>query len=264
MNCNTTTNRIIATGDAMDYVATILGQEVGAEAWCSFSSFDTLIEPLFTKTGQVGTPMMLYLRRNETDAERTAQIDIRFADGTAERLVLLQGAFSETADYDRRWGEQPAFRNGDTYIYKTYYTTLTRGGYVRNYSICFDTAKRVSHWVAYPLTTNYLEPSVNRTNAWSYDPNDQLPAIPQSAQSDPTKTYGTGDARGHQCPSADRYSNRETNAMTFYAPNIMPQNYAFNGGIWVELENKIRSVRQLNRRDTLFVVTGTFFATDRT
>ncbi len=263
VNCNTTTNRIIATGDAMTYVATILGQEIG-DAWCSFSSFETLIEPVFTKTGSVGTPMNLYLRRNETDAERTAQINILFADGTSERLVLQQGAFSETADYDRRWGEQPAWRKSDTYIYKTYYTTLTRGGYVRNYSVCFDTEKRVSHWVAYPLTTNYLEPSITRTNAWSYDPNDQLPAIPQSAQSGPTKTYGTGDARGHQCPSADRYSNKETNAMTFYAPNIMPQNYKFNGDIWADLESKIREVYRMNRRDTLFVVTGTFFGNSKT
>ncbi|MCM1150516.1 MAG: DNA/RNA non-specific endonuclease [Alistipes sp.] len=259
----TTTNRIIATGDAMTFVATIVGQDVG-DAWCSFSSFDTSAEPQLSKSGQVGTPMNLYLLLNETDEVREALIHVVFADGTLSTLTLRQGAYSPTADYDRQWGEQPFYRNGDTYIYKTYYTTLVRGGYVRNYSICYDTEKRVSHWVAYPLTTNYLEPSLNRTNAWSYDPNDQLPAIPLEYQYNIRNSYGTGDARGHQCPSADRYSNAATNAMTFYSTNIMPQNYDFNGGIWADLESKIRSVRSTHRADTLFVVTGTYFADNRT
>ena len=263
VNCNTTTNRIITTGDAMTFVATILSQDVG-NAWCSFSSFDTSSEPQFSKSGHVGTPMNLYLLQNETDEARETFIRVTFAEGFVSDLVLRQGAFSPTADYDRQWGEQPYYRQNDTYIYKTYYTTLTRGGYVRNYSICFDTKKRVSHWVAYPLTTNYLEPSVNRTNAWSYDPNNQEPVIPIEYQFNVKNTYGTGDARGHQCPSADRYSNDATNAMTFYSTNIMPQNSKFNSGVWGDLEMKIRAVRQVNRRDTVFVVTGTYFADNRT
>lgn len=263
VTCNTTTNRILATGDAMTYVATILSQDAG-DAWCSFASFDTSAAPQLSKTGRVGMPMTVYLRRNESDEDRTATIETLFADGTLRRLSFTQQAYSETASYDRQWGEQPFYRENDTYIYKTYYTTLTRGGYVRNYSICFDIEKRVSHWVAYPLTTNYVTPNIGRTDAWSYDPNNQLPKILQSEQSDPTKTYGTGDARGHQLPSADRYSNRETNAMTFYATNIMPQNYKFNGGIWVQLESKVRENMQSNPSDTLFVVTGTYFAGNKT
>ncbi|MEZ3440076.1 DNA/RNA non-specific endonuclease [Alistipes sp.] len=262
VNCNTTSNRIIAVGDAMTFVATILSQDVG-DAWCSFSSFDTLIEPQFSKSGLVGVPMNLYLLRNETDQVREALIRVTFANGFSADLTLRQGAFSPTADFDRQWGEQPFFREGDTYIYKTYYTTLIRGGYVRNYSVCYDTQKRVSHWVAYPLTRNYVEPAVTRTNAWSYDPNTQLPEIPVQYQFNVANTYGTGDARGHQLPSADRYSNKETNAMTFYSTNIMPQNSDFNEGVWVDLENKIRDVRARNSRDTIFVVTGTYFAGNR-
>ncbi|MDE5623546.1 MAG: DNA/RNA non-specific endonuclease [Alistipes sp.] len=263
VNCNTTTNRIIATGEAMAFLASILSQGDG-DAWCSFSSFDTSAEPEFSKEGHVGIPMNLYLLQNQTDEAREALICVVFANGFSADLVLRQSAFSLHPDYDREWGEQPYFREDDAYIYKTYYTTLTRGGYVRNYSVCFDTGKRVSHWVAYPLTTNYISPMVARTNQWSYDPNDQLPVIPQSAQSDPTRTYGTGDARGHQCPSADRYSNDQTNAMTFYATNIMPQNYSFNGGIWADLENHIRDVRLRHTRDTIFIVTGTYFEGNRT
>ena len=107
----------------------------------------------------------------------------------------------------------------------------------------------------------YTTPSVGRTNAWSYDPNVQPPAIPESAQQYVEQGYGTGLARGHQCPSADRYSTVPTNEQTFYATNMMPQNGDFNSGIWGTLESK---VRENMVRDTLYVVTGTFFGDGRT
>lgn len=51
--------------------------------------------------------------------------------------------------------------------------------------------------------------------------------------------------------------------MTFYATNIMPQNYKFNSGSWGKLEIKMREwaplVSTRVRYDTLFVVTGTHF-----
>ena len=265
VNCNVTTNKLIATGDAMTFLATILSQGDG-DAWCSFSSFDTSAEPQLSKEGHVSIPMKLYLLRNQTDEAREALIRVVFANGFSADLVLRQGAFSPHPDYDRQWGEQPFFREDDAYIYKTYYTTLTRGGYVRNYSVCFDTGKRVSHWVAYPLTINYVTPNLGRPNPepWAYDPNKYLPAIPESAQAYILQGYGSGAVRGHQLPSADRYSTKETNAMTYYAVNIMPQNYDFNGGVWLELENKVRDNMTRNPSDTIFVVTGTYFGTGKT
>ena len=263
VNCETTTNRIVTVGEQSPFTARIVDQSGGDRAWCSFDPFFGDAEAVLEKSGTVGIPLQIYLSRNESDRERTATIVVAFSDKSATSLILRQLAYSSTAFFDRQWGEQPAYRENSSYIYKTYYTTLTRGGRVRNYSICFDTDKRVSHWVAYPLTTNYVEPSLSRTDAWSYDPNTQLPAIPQSAQSNVVQTFRSG-VRGHQCPSADRYSNKETNAMTFYATNIMPQNYDFNGGIWAQLEGKIRTAMQLHRQDTIFVVTGTYFGDGRT
>lgn len=263
VNWDTPKNRILVTGDAMTYEATIVWQE-GDETWCSFSSFTAASEPLLTKKGMVSIPMAIYLLPNEAETARSATVELVLADGTTKELSFTQRAFSETAWYDRQWGEQPAYLENDTYIYKTYFTTLTVGGYVRNYSICFDTEKRVSHWVAYPLTKNYVTPSFDRTDAWSYDPNDQLPVIPQSAQANVIQTYGTGDARGHQCPSADRYNTLATNKMTFYSTNIMPQNSRFNSGVWSTLEGKVRENMQRHPSDTVFVVTGTYFADNRT
>lgn len=52
--------------------------------------------------------------------------------------------------------------------------------------------------------------------------------------------------------------------MTYYAVNIMPQNGNFNGGVWLDLENKVRDNMTRNPSDTIFVVTGTYFASGRT
>lgn len=263
VDCNATTNRILATGSSMSFVATIVEQD-GDETWCAFDSFEPGATPRLSKEGQVGIPMTIYLLRNEVEQERTATIDVVFADATVRRLTFTQGAYSETAWYDRKWGEQPAYRENESYVYKTYFTDLKRGGHVRNFTVCFDTGKRVAHWAAYPLTLNYVSPAVDRTDKWAYDPNNQQPVIPQSAQANIIDYYGSGYARGHQVPSADRYSTIGTNEMTFYATNIMPQNGNFNGGVWGALESKIREVRSLHNADTIFVVTGTYFADNKT
>lgn len=262
VNCETTTDRIVTVGEQQPFAAAIVSQS-GDSAWCSFEPFASDASVVLEKSGTVGIPLIIYLSRNEGDEDRSATIVVGVSGQPVITLTLQQLAYSPTAFFDRRWGEQPAYRQNDTYIYKTYYTTLTRGGHVRNYSICFDKAKRVSHWVAYPLTTNYVEPSVARTNRWAYDPNNQQPVILQSEQSNVVRAFGPDAARGHQCPSADRYSNEATNAMTFYATNIMPQNHNFNEVIWAKLEKKIRDNMGFFRQDTIFVVTGTYFGNDR-
>lgn len=84
------------------------------------------------------------------------------------------------------------------------------------------------------------------------------PIIPQSKQANivGTKGFGSGYARGHMLPSADRYNTWNTNAQTCYATNIMVQDYDFNSASWGTLENKVRTKVCA---DTLFVVVGTLF-----
>lgn len=265
VNCNATSNFIITRGPAgMAYAATLAFD--GGEQWCSFESNTTVT------AGVVGQDLPLVLEENTSDRYRTAEITVTFSNGYSTLLQMWQmpAASREEADYQRSWGEQPAYRKGNDYIYKTYHTTLVTtnkylmGGVRRNYSICFDAANRVALWVAYPLHGCYTTPRAERSDAWSYDPNAQLPQIEQSQQANIVSTYGTGDARGHQCPSADRYNTAATNEMTFYATNIMPQNYDFNSGSWVRLETLIRNwapttVTEM-RYDTLYVVTGVYLS----
>ena len=259
VSSSTTTNKISTQGPSgITFEATIVSQGGDAE-WCSFD----LNKQVSSAGGNVGDPAYLYLDKNNSDDDRTARIDVTYTNGYSTSLTLTQRA-AGFIDYDRSWGEQPEYRSDDAYIYKTYFTTLFTGKYVRNYSICYDTQKKVSHWVAYPLHRSYTNPNTGRTNDWAYDPNNQLPVIPISDQQYIVETYRTGYVRGHQIPSADRYSTDATNAMTFYATNMMPQNGSFNGGIWGSLENGIRQNMLKMAKDTLYVVTGTHFADNRT
>ncbi|MBR2032321.1 MAG: DNA/RNA non-specific endonuclease [Alistipes sp.] len=222
---------------------------------------------LITKVGFVGKNFSVRFATNDTDKARTAIVRIEFSDGYTNTFTIKQLAKTENPDYDRAWGEQPAEKVGASLVYKTYYTTLSNNSRVRNFSICYDTEKLVAHWVAYPVHRAYLG-SQNRTNAWSFDDyyytqsgeatyKPTNPVIPQDKQQNIVSgAYGTGDQRGHMLPSATRLYDYNTNAQTFYATNMMPQNGDFNGGVWANLEGKVRGK---SCPDTLFVVTGTLF-----
>lgn len=222
--------------------------------WCSFSQSAKQV----SNSGKVGSNFTVYVDTNDTTSSRRGEIQIKFTDNYSVTLSFTQYGNGDNAEYNRAWGEQPEYREDADFVYKTYYTTLygsTR--IVRSYSICYDTEKLVSQWVAYPLHTIYMSPSVSRTNAWSFD-NTPNPTIPQSQQQDIERSYGNGDARGHMLPSASRYSTTATNEQTFYATNIMPQAYDFNGGSWATLEDQVRTIAR-NTSDTLFVVVGTLY-----
>ena len=249
-----TYNTIKTSGDVrFTWEATI----VEGYDWCSFS----MTEDIIVKSGKVGGSVNIYFDKNETTVSRWATVFIKFSDGYNTTLSFSQLGKSENTTYDRAWGEQPAHTSGANLVHKTYYTTLSNGKFVRNYSICYDTEKLVSRWVAYPLHNCYVNPSISRTNAWSFDP-----TLPESIQQNIVEGgYNDGGNkqldRGHMLPSASRYSTYETNAQTFYATNMMPQNSSFNQGVWGQLEG---NVRKAICGDTLYVVVGTLFEDGKT
>ena len=231
--------------------------------WCSFAARTSQADT----QGKTPASVFIYFEKNRSTTQRQATIDIEFSNGDRHQVIFSQMEYSSSSVFDRAWAEQPQYRENHDFIYKTYFTTLNNGQKVRNYSICYDTQRRVSHWVAYPLHTCYTLPNIGRTDEWSYDPNDQKPQIPTSVQQYVLKGYGSnpgtgrGYDRGHQCPSADRYSTKSTNAMTFYSTNMMPQASKFNQKLWGRLEGKVRDNIV---SDTLYVVTGTYFANSKT
>ena len=246
-------------------------------------------------SGSVGQNFMLKFTANNTDSERVAKVRITFTDGYAAEFTIRQLAATDNMEYDRPWAEQPEYKEGVSLLHKTYYTTLSDNRRVRNFSICYDTDKICSRWVAYPAHSLYTSgrnyevggTTAGRTNAWAFD--DAVsqykyssswsnayeivstyvseidtydtytnPIIPQSKQANivGSNGFGYGYARGHMLPSADRYNTWNTNAQTCYATNIMVQDYDFNSASWGTLENKVRTKVCA---DTLYVVVGTLF-----
>ncbi len=253
-----------------------------------------------TRAGFAGQSFSLKFSANNTDEERTACATITFSDGFSKTFTLRQLVKSDNPNYDRAWAEQPEYQDGTSLIHKTYYTTLSDNRRVRNYSVCYDTQKICSRWVAYPAHSIYTSgrnyevggTTAGRTNAWAFDDavtqykyssnwssayeivstyNSSLdayntytnPIIPQSKQADIRYNSGIGGgyARGHMLPSADRYNTWNTNAQTCYSTNIMAQDYDFNSASWGTLENKVRTKVCA---DTLYVVVGTLFENNKT
>ena len=280
------------------YQTTILsGKTIGDPSYMwraevvSGSEFCSVVKSV----GVVGEDFQIRFEMNNSDNERSAQVKIDFTDGYTKSFTIRQLVKTKHPDYDHAWGEQPAYSEGTSLLHKTYYTTLNDNRRVRNFSICYDTDKICSRWVAYPAHSIYTSgrdyevggTTAGRTNAWAFD--DAVskykssqnwstayeiiskydssidtydtytnPIIPQSKQANivGTKGFGSGYARGHMLPSADRYNTWNTNAQTCYATNIMVQDYNFNSASWGTLENKVRTKVC---PDTLFVVVGTLF-----
>ena len=271
VSSSTTTNKISTQGPSgITFEATIVSQGGDAE-WCSFD----LNKQVSSAGGNVGDPAYLYLNKNNSDDDRTARIDVTYTNGYSTSLTLTQRA-AGFIDYDRSWGEQPEYRSDDAYIYKTYYATFVSnqffpGGKLRNYSVCYDVDRHISHWVAYPIFKKVYEtPVLSRGNDFNYDPNDQLPVIPTRDQQyigtgGNGRGYGArGYDRGHMLPQASRYNNYEPNRMTYYGTNMMPQNSTLNQNIWASLEGKVRGWGGLQTYDTLYVVTGAAFKSTKT
>lgn len=271
VSSSTTTNKISTQGPSgITFEATIVSQGGDAE-WCSFD----LNKQVSSAGGNVRDPAYLYLDKNNSDDDRTARIDVTYTNGYSTSLTLTQRA-AGFIDYDRSWGEQPEYRSDDAYIYKTYYATFVSnqffpGGKLRNYSVCYDVDRHISHWVAYPIFKKVYEtPVLSRVNDFNYDPNDQLPVIPTRDQQyigtgGNGRGYGArGYDRGHMLPQASRYNNYEPNRMTYYGTNMMPQNSTLNQNIWASLEGKVRGWGGLQTYDTLYVVTGAAFKSTKT
>ena len=198
-------------------------------------------------------------------------------DASTQTYVEHYGAIvsfttlSKTAFKPGGWLEMPSYTVGnmagttssalnDLYTV-THYATM-HGQRARNYSILYDPAMYASYWVAYPLCADHM--GQGRDEDWGFDP-----IVPQAKQTSVFKGYGVNVAstsyanqlyaRGHQLANADRNGVDEMMAQTYYSTNMTPQlQHGFNGGIWANLEDAVRSVVK-NNSDTVYVVTGAAF-----
>lgn len=139
------------------------------------------------------------------------------------------------------------------------------GRTIRNYSCYWNYKDLVSIWVAYPLNSTYSS-GTTWDYKWGLDP-----FLSNNVQSVLYSGYGQGNnsslsgafyARGHQIARADRRISQEASDQTCYGTNMTPQlnkgtggTMDFNGGIWANLESRVRD-KWAASSDTLYVVTG--------
>ena len=203
---------------------------------------------------------------NDGEQPRQVRLVCTPAKGADASVVLTQaGRGGDTVEgsygYDvapMDWLELPAMQAGDGRELLVH--DMNGGKYrhagvsgTRNWSCYWDYAEHLSPWVAYPHNSSLKGSSTSRSDAWGWDA-----LLPHELQPDLTqRSYGGGWTRGHQIPSADRLGSYAANASTFVPTNMTPQEWNFNGGIWANLEGKVRNYAA--QSDTLYVVTGCLF-----
>lgn len=217
-------------------------------------------------SGSGDMDVTLKVEENKSEKERSAVITVENSAGKASKTISQKAKGSEVKpdptpsggnlSPKTGWLELPSVPAGTDFFTHS----MTIGSVkTRNYSFIWDYDNLVAPWVAYPLS-RWNVGTGSRSDAWGLDPlldEDKQPVLH-------FRGYSVGNSgrydRGHQLPSADRPNikgadpQKNPNAMTFYGTNMTPQLNGFNGGIWANLEGKVRS--WANKSDTLYVVTG--------
>lgn len=197
----------------------------------------------------------LSYKENTTGKSRSLRIILTSGNKMSETVFTQNSTKQEKHDYgadvtDCGWLELPETKADDGLEWFCHHFNIN-GKTKRNYSFYYSYDDYVSLWVAYPLNASLIG-SGSRSDAWAYDP-----LIPDHLQINIVDGTGTipGYQRGHQLPSADRYSGN-SNRQTFYSTNMTPQRGQFNENIWKGVEEIIRNWAPDSENDTLYVVTG--------
>lgn len=215
-------------------------------------------------TAGTGSKSNVVLSYDENDSEESRELRVVISCGarTAD-CSMRQDAGSTHPLAFTGWMELPSLDNADLGYYSHSFVHPKDNRTYRNYSFGWSQKDRVAFWVAYPLCSMYMAKNVNRTDEWAYDPllkKDSSAPFSNYGRSTPTDKGDDPYARGHQLPSADRLCCREANVQTFYGTNMTPQLFDHNGGIWSDLEGKVRNIA--GKADTVYVVTGCIVKAD--
>ncbi|MEQ1744691.1 MAG: DNA/RNA non-specific endonuclease [Saprospiraceae bacterium] len=125
------------------------------------------------------------------------------------------------------------------------------GAIVRHtyYTLSYSEDHEQAEWVAYELTRDRLDKNwVDRATSFFPDPD------VRTESATPRDYSGSGYDRGHLVPAADMAFDSLAMNETFFMSNISPQERAFNGGVWRELEETVRDWAR--KFEKLYVVTG--------
>ena len=143
--------------------------------------------------------------------------------------------------------EFPRFYQGTNKTYEITHFTTENGKRMNNYSVEWDAKLKANRWTCYEMYDKMMQKNVKRKNEFKPDPD-----IPSDMQTTLKDYKGSGFDRGHLCPSDDRCCSQAMNDQTFYLSNMQPQVHGHNGGVWKNLEEKVRA--WAGKCDTLYVV----------
>ena len=108
---------------------------------------------------------------------------------------------------------------------------ITHTGYV----VSYNSNWLIPNWVAYELTSEEAQGEYPRRGGFCPDPD----VIGPTAIS---KDYSnTGWDRGHMAPAGDMKWSEKAMYESHYLSNVCPQDRDLNGGLWMQLEQMIRT-----------------------
>lgn len=211
---------------------------------------------ILPENGMGNKAVVVTIHRNDAEDSRSCVLEIRAGNERKSIKITQQGFDAKLIFYPRPEAyriEVPRLSNDiidQKSLFVSHYAFDTQGNKRLNYSFEYSKQKRHTYWVAFTFDNTTSKQNTSRTDEWAPDP-----LVPLEFATDRPDYYGYD--RGHLLASADRLFSREANLQTFYYSNMSPQINAFNGGIWAEMEGKVRSWGGLSAvRDTLYVVKG--------
>lgn len=127
---------------------------------------------------------------------------------------------------------------------------------LREYVVCYDTARRIPSWAAYQLTAAEIVPK-ERRDAFRTDPR-----LTDAENAHCADYQGSGYDRGHTVPRDDMNRTFEIQADTFLLSNMSPQTPSLNRGIWRWLEELVRVWGKEFK--TVYILAGPVFVGQQT
>ena len=119
------------------------------------------------------------------------------------------------------------------------------------YNLSYNKETLCPNWVAWHLTSEYVDGEWARSNDYREDYD--VPA-PRATNED---YKGSSWSRGHMCPAGDNKWDADAMSETFLLSNMCPQDRSLNSGLWNRIETDCR--RWAQKYGEVYIVCGPLF-----
>ena len=183
---------------------------------------------------------------------------IAILDGQSSAVATAIYTLEQVVDNNQNRNSLSSYYNASKYMYRLEWPRIKENGnqtwlakseseYGLALEMEWDNSKIANRFTCYYMDENNTAQNVSRHDSFKEDP--EIPSAYRSKLSDYS---GSGYARGHLCPSADRRASDDQQALTYYLSNMQPQWQKHNEAQWANREGDVR--KWAARCDTLYVV----------